>query len=653
MIACRATWLRVVLLAALTLAVTAAPGWPLASARATEHYTLETTAAYDVQPESRRIAVTVDVTFTNTTPDPEGQLSFFDQAKLAIHDDATEVAATDADGGLTVEAAVEEGANVATVDLRAQLRYEESVAFQLTYTLPDTETALLRIRASLVVFPAWSFGTSGEVSVALPAGYEVYVDGDPLRETGGQLVSGPIADPTQWVALVTAIAEPEYTSFESSVPLAGGTADLHVRSFADDEPWGARTVALVERALPLLEEEIAIPYPGVGELLIREAVALDASGLGERGSAASVGIDIAYDQPPFTTLHQLAHIWLSDGLIASRWIREGMASEVAGRIAERVEVALPFDPAAVAVERADDAFPLDSWSADAGDGGEAYGYAASWAVIVELRDRVGVDALRRALARTADSVGPYHSADIAPAPVVENAAAPPAALTTRSFLDHLEAVGGIDVTDIFRARVLGEADVALLDARAAARAAFDELVAASGGWGAPDPVAGAMTAWSFEESMGQIAAARAWLDEREELLAVLAPAGLSAPDRLQQAYRAHGGGADAQAELNAEREVAESYIATADAVNAERSFVEGIGLIGGPDPAQQIRLANGRFADGDLRGSVEAIGEAQQLLASAEAAGIARLASVALIVIVLLVAAALLFRRRASYTSGA
>lgn len=646
----RLAWLRVALLAALTVAVTAAPGGPVAPVRAAE-YTLETSATYDVRPETGEIAVSVDVSFTNTTPDPPGKFSVFDEVKLAVHDQATGVAATDAEEDLTVVVAVEEDVNVATIALREPLRYEGTAAFAVTYVLPDTDDARLRIRPSLVVFPAWSFGTSGDVRVTLPEGYEVHVDGDRLRDTTGQLVSGPIADPTQWLALVTAVAEPAYTSFESAVPLGGGTADLHVRSFADDEPWGERTLALVERALPLLEEEIALPYPGVGELLLTEAVALNATGLGEGTGAGGSGIVIAFDQPPFTTLHQLAHVWLSEQLIGSRWIREGMASEVGERIAERVEVSLPYDPAAVAAARADAAFPLDSWSANAGQGGEAYGYAASWAVMAELRGRTGVEGLRVVLARAAASVGPYHSADIAPAPPVENAPAPPTPLTTRSFLDHLETVSGADLTDIFRARVLTETDIALLDARAAARVAFDELVAVSGGWGAPDPVAGAMTAWSFDDAVAQIGAARSWLAEREELLAKLAPAGLSAPDRLQQAYRAHGGGADAQAELNAEGEVADSYIATAEAVNAERSFVERIGLIGGPDPAQEIRLANGRFAEGDLRGSVDAISEAQRLLASAEVAGIARLASAVLILVVLLVVAALLFRRRASYTA--
>lgn len=641
--------LRAVLLLAAVVWVSVVPGG-IADRVLGAEYTFATVATYDVQPDARRIGVTVDVTFTNTTPDPEGQFSVFDEVKLAIHDEATEVAASDAEGAMTVAVAVEDGVNVATVALREPLRFESSVTLTVTYTLPDTEGAL-RVRPSLVTFPAWSFGTSGEVRVQIPDAFEVHVDGDTLSDRGGELVSGPIEDPSQWLALVTALNEPELTSFEAAVPLAGGTADLEVRAFADDEAWGERTIALAERALPLLEEEIGLPYPGIGELVLTESVALNASGIGEEPSGVASEISIAYDEPPFTTLHQLAHVWLSESLIGARWIREGMASEVAERIAERVEVSLPYDPATAVTERAAAAFPLDSWTADAGVEGEPYGYAASWQVIREIRDRIGVEALRTTLARVAASVGPYHLGEIPPAAPAENGTVPAVPLTTRSFLDHLEAVGKTDLTDIFRARVLTEADVALLEARAAARTQFTELVAAADGWGAPDPVAGAMTAWSFEDASAQMVAATEWLAERDALLAQLSDAGLSAPDRLQQAYRAHGGGADAQAELAAERDVAESYADTADDVNAERSLVERIGLAGGADPSRQLRLANGRFAEGDLSGSVAALREVQQQLASAEAAGIARLASAVLILVVLLAFAVLLFRRRASYTA--
>ena len=48
-------------------------------------------------------------------------------------------------------------------------------------------------------------------------------------------------------------------------------------------------------------------------------------------------------------------------------------------------------------------------------------------------------------------------------------------------------------------------------------------------------------------------------------------AGLSAPDRLQQAYRSHGGGGTAVAELTAERSFVASYSTVASAVNGQRA----------------------------------------------------------------------------------
>jgi hypothetical protein len=127
--------------------------------------------------------------------------------------------------------------------------------------------------------------------------------------------------------------------------------------------------------------------------------------------------------------------------------------------------------------------------------------------------------------------------------------------------------------------------------------------------------------------------------------------GFSAPDRLQQAYRSFGGGVEAYDELEAQRAVVRSYATTADDVNGARSFLERLGLIGGPDPAQRLQLANGRFAEGDLRGAAEAITEAQRILAGAESGGIIRLVSAILVVLIIVAAAVLLLRRRSSYTA--
>ena len=635
----------ILLFVAAALVVLALPALP-APVRAAE-YTLVSTAVYDVRPNDGEIGVSVDLAFTNTTPDPAGQFSVFSELKVAVHDSATEVTASDGEGELEVAVAVEDDVNVATIALREDLRFEEAVEIHLAYTLPDTDDPQMRVRDSVVVFPAWSFGTTGEVNVLIPSGYELRVDGDRLTEEGDRLTSGPIESPGSWLALVTAVRPPEYTSFEATVPLDGGTADLLVRAFVDDEAWGERTLALVERALPLLESEVGLPYPRLGQLILTEAVSTDASAFAERASGGNE-ILVAFDQPPFTTLHQVAHVWISPSLVESRWIREGMASELAARIAERLEVTLPYDPAAEVTARAAAAFPLDTWPSSAGVDSETYGYAASWALIDEIEALVGADALRTVLGRVAASIGPYETGDVDPAPPSEVPGSPTVALDTRSFLDHLETVSEADLAPLFRERVLTEVDIALLEPRAAARASFDELIDAANGWGAPDPVRGAMVAWSFDEAQAQIAAAIDWLREREAFHAELQAAGLSAPERLQQAYRAYGGGPEAVDELQAERSVVAEYVATAEQVNAERSLLQRIGLIGGPDPQAELNLANGRFTDGDLRGALDALGEAQRIVMAAETGGIVRLVSLAVLVLILVVVAVILFRRRAA-----
>jgi hypothetical protein len=268
----------------------------------------------------------------------------------------------------------------------------------------------------------------------------------------------------------------------------------------------------------------------------------------------------------------------------------------------------------------------------------------------ELEGAAGEEAIPAVLARVAASVGPYEPSEVAPEPTPDGVADPVFPLTSRSFLDHLEAVTDADVAPLFAERVLTEADVALLEPRAAARDDFDSLVATADGWGAPDPVASAMADWRFGEATAQMEDARAWLADRDALLDDMAAAGLAAPDRLQQAYRAYGGAAEAQNELEAEREVVTAYTEAAERMNAERSFIARLGLVGGPDPEAQLAVANGQFTAGDLRGSMAAIGEAQRIIDLGPTAGLVRIISLLLVVLIAAGVAVILFRRRA-YTA--
>jgi hypothetical protein len=645
---------RAALAVAVTLAVVSA-ALPQAAhpARATNHFTLESSARYDIRPQRGLVGVRVDLSFTNTTPDPAGQFSVFNEIRLAVHDEATEFAATDAAGDLEVRSGVRgTGSNrihVATIVLRQPLRYNQTVEAQLTYVLPDgdAEGSSVRVRPSLVIFPAWSFGTSGEVSVTVPDGYEMRVDGDALSDDGDRLVSGAIDDPTAWLALVTALRPTDFSLHEATVPLEGGTADLLVRAFGDDAAWGERTLGIVSDALPLIEADLGLPYPVRGELVVTEAVAADASGFGEPAPGGTE-IAISFEQPPFTVVHQLTHLWLPPTLVEARWIGEGLASDVAGRVGSELDIEAPYDPAAEAEASAGAAFPLDAWPASPSPEQQAYGYAAAWAFVEELDAAVGMDAIRTVLGRVASSVGPYESTEVDPPPT--DGSEPVVPLSSRGFLDQLEAVTGEDLAPLFAERVLTEADVALLEARAEARAAFEALVDAAEPWGSPDPVRAAMADWRFDEAMAGAATAEAWLADRDDLLERMAAAGLSAPDRLQQAYRAYGGGGEAEAELRTEAGVVDAYARAAERVNGERTFLERLGLVGGPDPALHLALANGRFTDGDLTGAVESVEEAERVVEAAEAGGIVRLVSLLLVVLILIGLAIILFRRRAAYT---
>lgn len=620
----------------------------LAPARAAE-YSMATEASYLVAAADRRVDVMVDVTFENTTPDPDGQFSLFEVVDLALHPGATGVSASDSQGALNVSVAARDGFTLASVRPRQGVRYQQRATFTLRYALPDGAAPGVRIRDSLIAFPVWSFGTRGTVSVTLPQGYEVTVDGSDLAasQTAGEVVleSGEIDDPTAWLARIVATGPASYRTFTRAIPLAGGTVDLQVRAWADDEAWGRRTLDLLGRALPLLEARIGLPYPDIGPLVVVESVA-GAEGLPGEPSAEGTTVQAGYDQPPFTVLHQVAHVWFSDRLASDRWMREGFASLAAAGISADLEVEPPYDPASRAEELAADAFPLVSWGAGpASEDQQAWAYAASWAVAAELERAVGHSRMQRSWQRIVAGRGPYEPVADEP-PESEALTFPAVPAGSRQLLDQLETVSGADLAAIFERAVLDDETAAQLPQRAQARSAYAELLAAAGSWGAPDPVKTDLAAWRFDSALQRMSATIEWLRDRDALVAAAESAGLSVPSRLRDRYRTSGAGADARAELDAERAVVDAYAEVLAQSGRQAGFLERVGLLGGPDPSALLADAAALFDEGELRGAAESVEAARARLAQAETDGIVRLTATGAAVVLLLFLAWRIARRR-------
>jgi hypothetical protein len=614
---------------------------------------MATVADYVADPAAGTISVSVAVKFTNTLPDPPGQISAFAHVDLAIQDGASMVVARDGAGQLQVGVNTQNGVLVASVATRSRVLYNASVGFTLTYQLSDGAAQDLHVRPGVVKFPAWGFGTSSQVTVRLPSGYDAHTEGDAMLTdedgTSVVLTSDPIPDPERWLALITAILPRDYVTQSATVPLSSGTVDLQVRAWSDDPTWGEQTLSLLVEALPMLEDAIGLPYPRVGPLVVSEA----AGGESSTGALPSTDaeIQVAFDRSAFTLLHQAAHIWISDQLAADRWTREGLASHYAARVASRLSVEPPYDPSTRASELAANAEPLIDWVGRAGTSADAYGYAASWAVVERIAGAVGEPRLALVLRRVVAGLSAYDPSE--PGSEATDGT-PHAAVDTRRLLDQVAMVSDADVSAFFREDVFGPDATAELAQRDEARGAYLRLLTAAGDYGAPDSVRAAMSEWRFDEAQVEIGKASAWLAQRDAFIAKVSAAGLVPPDRLRDRYLAAGGGTEASAELEAEEALVDAYSAMRKRTLAGRAPLEAVGLFLADDPKQLLAEAADQFAQGDLRASAGALDRLELQLDRAPSDGAVRLAAAGVLLALLGLAVGVTLRRRSGshYTAA-
>ena len=652
----------------LTLAGLIAPGLaPVARAAATD-LTLTTQTRYDVQPDQARVHVTAAVTAVNHLANTKTRLYYFDKAYLAVQSGAAGFKISGPGGPSVHVAAHTADHNLLRIDFGTRLPAGATRTWTLTFDLVDTggaPTRQLRVGASLVTFPAWSFASrsasGGSVTVSFPAGYKVDVQAAGLRapttDATGQIVyeTGQLSQPLAFFAYFVADKPTDFHETTRSITVSGQPLSLALRAWPDDPAWAKRIGDLLDKGLPALGDAIALPWRNNGPLVVAEAISRSTSGYSGLYDPTSGRIEIAYYAGPFVALHEVAHAWFDGSLLADRWANEGFASLYAIRAGQAIGVKVAADPLTAKLTAV--GIPLNAWG-PAGSGDplvEDYGYAASAELARLVAARAGDPALTQVWQAASHGLPAYQPPGLDTGSVAGTTGAPLGAETGaappdwRGLLDLLEEKTGHPFDDLWRTWVLRPAELHLLDQRVTARTRYQAVVTRAGTWALPVVVRQAMRAWQFDTATQLLDAADRALDDRDTVTKAATAAGLTVPPTLRAAFEGGSGFAGMTAETDAEVATIGAYQTATAARPPQLDLIQQIGLL---DAAPEADLARAKtaFADGKLRDSVVASSSAQAVGLEARDLGQKRLLSIVAAIIAAALGLGFLFlsvRRRA------
>ena len=671
-------------LGALLLAIVAVGGLGLSPVAAPEvraatpDLTIVTNARYDVLPDAYRVRVTLDMVLVNHLADTRTKRFYFDQALLHVLPGASAAKASWSGSGTPRVVISKRTAEYAEVrlDLAQRLYSGRSASYRLVFDLVDkggAATREVRVGSSLVSFPVWAYATDdtpgSTVRVVFPAGYRVDVaSGDippATTDAAGRTIfqTGKLIKPLTFFAYLVADRPGVYSERTEKSRVAGVPVDLTIRAWVDDAAWSDRVGGLVGRALPLLSERIGLAWPRDGGLVVQETVSRSTGGYAGLFDPAAGQVEVAYDAGDDVVLHEAAHAWFNGALLADRWANEAFASFYGLDVGTTLKVKAKASALTPDLETA--RIPLNAWGALGREdkSTEDYAYAASLELAQAIAERAGPDGLRAVWADAAGRVGAYQPPVVGgdPTSAVGGGATSPetvdGAPDWRGLLDLLDARSATSFDDLWRTWVARGSDLALLDARKAARARYDTVVADAGDWQMPRAVRDTMRAWRFDDANTLLQDAQTILDQRDAIRTAAAASGLTAPDTLRSAYESPDGFASATLEATAELDVIARYGAAVAARRAASNVIQEIGLWG-TTPDGDLELARTSFASGDLTKAAAAARSADAAWTSAVDVGQGRLVSIVALVLAALIAIVLLAvwlrgRRRTSTAAPA
>lgn len=564
---------------------------------------------YQALPEERRVHVTIDAVATSHTPNPVDGLAYYPTATFAVQPGATHVAASSDGQGLAVALDTSDPDFVGvTVTFAEGVFFEQSVAYRVTFDLPDPGGAPdrnLRISPSIVAFPIWAFGSSGEsggsVTVILPAGFRPSVQGEDLAAstgTGGEIVlaTTSLPDPFAFFAYLSADRPGAFADAPLTVQVGDRAAALNVRAWQDDPDWGTAMSNLMSDGLPALQRLIGLPYSAPGTLVIEEAATSrlgDYAGIYNKLDGI---IRVRYDADAYVGLHEAAHLWFNGALFPDRWIGEAYA-EFYG-----VQAAQAIGATGDTFELTDDLLahriPLNDWGEIGAVelGVEEYAYAATYHLAVLTFGRTDISGLQAVWRGANDSEMAYQPAN--------GSAAPEIGIDSQvegwqQLLDLLDERAGASFDDLWTDWVVNDAEQRQMEDRAVARQQYATVVADAGSWNLPKDLRASMGAWKFDQAESAMSLAGVVLDARDEIESESGDLGLTPPPELQELFEREGGLNAARAEAGLQIEVLGDIAAATERLAENESLLESIGLLGA-DPAADLGAARAAFEADEL-----------------------------------------------------
>ncbi len=628
---------------------------------------------YRVDPELGQVDVTIELTVTADKPNQTTSTGyyqyFFDGTFLAIPAEVGDLQVTDGAGRALDYEIDDSVADVLQlqIDFRRNLFYRQTTEVIIAFTLPggaargDEQT---RVNGAYAGFQAWVDPRLEAASLAVitPPGF---VDRSIGSETFGasERREGPDG-PEHWFVLEDVDPEFQWASVslardESLVTTEfdvevdddvedRGRVGFDVLAWPGDEEWTEFVTENLDDGLPVLAEEIGLPWPLSRDLTVIESYDPYLNGYAGWYDVRSAEIEIGDELDSHVMFHELSHVWFNGNLFEERWITEGLADEFGAEVVETLGEDRPTPPRTSSSNAA--AVPLNQWSDWTDDvDEETWAYGASWTVTTAMADIVGLDVLSGAAqAAAADHIAYVGDGE----PETETRAK-----DWHLYLDLIENKGEVtddQIVDLFEEWVVTSREAEVLTDRASSRERYAALEDAGDSWAPPLAVRRAMARWRFGDADRLIAEADDVLDRRADTvevlddLAPLLPAGtaVTLPDVLEETFESADDDLDEAADLAEEAlAAAEELRASGEAIDGATGPLQWIGAIGA-EHRDELAVAATRFSGGDLAGAVAGADRIDADVEELSRRGLIRLVIAVVVVVVIAGLVAWLVRRR-------